>query len=300
MTIEGAVARVPGWRSASTMAITPLGGGVTNANYRVDVDGEAFVVRIWTDGVEALGVDRAHECACAIAASRLGVAPEVVHALPDDGVVVTRFAPGRSLVPGEPAPRDVIERVVRSMRRYHGGPAFPRTFSPFETVEAYLGTARAAGAPLPGDIERLRGATRDIRAALGRGRTEIRPCHNDLWGPNLIDDGDTVRVVDWEYAGMGDVCFDLANFAIYHAPTDADLAALIDAYFGGPAAAAAARVRLLEIVAELREALWYLVALRVADDTIGFREASGAHFDRCRQALADPRLTAWLAQAARG
>ena len=43
-----------------------------------------------------------------------------------------------------------------------------------------------------------------------------RPCHNDLLNANFIDDGRRVRIVDWEYAGMGDVFFDLANFAINH------------------------------------------------------------------------------------
>ncbi len=300
MTIEEAVARVPGWRTASSMAVTPLSGGVTNANYRVDVDGDAFVVRIWAQGVEALGIDRSHESACAVAAGRLGVAPEVVHVLPDDGIVVTRFVPGRSLAPGEPAPPDVIERVVRSMRRYHAGPAFRRAFSPFETVEAYLDAARDSGAALPDDVDSMRTLTRRIHAALGRGRPELRPCHNDLWGPNLLDDGVTVRIVDWEYGGMGDVCFDLANFAIYHAAGDGAADALIDAYFGGVSPSVAARVKVLGIVAELREALWYQVAMRVFGTRTGFLEASQAHFDRCRRAIADPRVSGWLDQAARG
>ena len=38
------------------------------------------------------------------------------------------------------------------------------------------------------------------------------PCHNDLLNANFIDDGARIRIVDWEYAGMGDRWFDLGNY----------------------------------------------------------------------------------------
>ena len=44
----------------------------------------------------------------------------------------------------------------------------------------------------------------------------MRPCHNDLLNANFIDDGARIRIVDWEYAGMGDPFFDLGNFSINH------------------------------------------------------------------------------------
>ncbi len=299
ITVGETIRRIPSWENASSIAISPLPGGITNFNYRVDVDGEAFHLRIWAERAGLLGIDRQREYHCAVAASRAGVAPEVVHFLPDKGVTVTRFVAGRSLKPGEALPPETLGRVIDAIRRCHDGPAFEGTFSAFEAVAQYAAAAQQAGAPLPDDIPSMLSHVRAIETALGRVGTIVRPCHNDLWGPNMIDDGHQVRIVDWEYAGMGDICFDLANLAIHHTLSEADDDALLRAYFGEIPDATLARFNLLKIVAELREALWYLVALNVSNNPSDFVNLAQTHFDWCRRALHDSRVARWLDQAAR-
>jgi thiamine kinase-like enzyme len=291
---------VPLWRQASRLSVTPLPGGITNLNYRVDAEGRAYVLRIGVEGAELLGIDRRREVQCMVAAGRAGVAPEVVYARPREGLLVTRFVSGRSLVPDRAVRGEVRMRVVRAMRRYHSGPPFAGRFSPSRTLESYLAAARGGRAPVPRDADRLFERVSSIAAILRRSRTTPRPCHNDLWGRNLIDDGQRVHVVDWEYAGMGDLFFDLANFAIYHCPTDAADAALLSAYFGRARPATLARLKVMKIVAELREALWYVVSLRLPTGRRTSVALAAAHFRRCRRALSHPRMPDWLEAVARG
>jgi thiamine kinase-like enzyme len=291
--IEQVIASVPSWREYSP-TVSPLGGGITNFNYRVDVGGEAFVVRIWARDAGLLGIDRYREHQCTLAAGRTGVGPEVVHFLPAEGVLVTRFIEGRCLSPEENAGPEMMERVVRAMHRYHAGPAFEGSYSPFRTVEAYLHVARRCGTPLPGDIDRLSAAVREVEIALQRKEAASRPCHNDLWGPNLIDDGNQVRIVDWEYGGMGDVYFDLADFANYHCPSDVDDDILLRLYFGDASEIAFARLQLMKIVAQLREAMWYMAATNLASAKPDFADHAHSHFSRCRHAVGDTRVSSWL------
>jgi thiamine kinase-like enzyme len=298
-TIEQIIARIPSWRQASSVTVAPLPGGITNLNYRVDVDDQAFVVRIWAPKADLLGINRQREYRCTLAAARAGVAPEVVHFLPAEGIMITRFLQGRGLSPQEMAQPDVMARVVQAMRRYYGAEGFEGSFSAFDAIVGYVNTARRLGVPLPADIKAMQAQVLEISAALRRGQTIVGPCHNDLWGPNLIDDGESVRVVDWEYAGTGDVCFDLANFAIHHASPEAGDEPLLRAYFGEVTDALVARVKLLKIVADLREALWYLIALRVSADTTDFTRRAERHFARTRGALEDPHVPRWLIQTQR-
>jgi len=300
LSIQQAIAHIPSWRGAPSPAVSPLGGGITNFNYRVDIGAEAFVVRIWAKDAGLLGIDRHREHRCTLAAGQTGVGPEVVHFLPDVGILVTRFIGGRCLSAGEQAGPEIMERVVRSMHRYHAGPSFDGSYSPFRTVEEYLRVARGCGTLLPNDIDALLARMLEIETALQRGRARIRPCHNDLWGPNLIDDGNQVRIVDWEYAGMGDVHFDLANFAIYHSTSNDDDRALLRLYFGEALDSAFARLRLMKIIAQLREAMWYVAAINLSSAQPDFPTLASTHFDRCRHALRDARLPSWLDQAARG
>ncbi len=294
LTIAEAIARIPSWEEAASVRVAPLPGGITNHNYRVDVGTDAFVVRIGGKNAALLGIDRRREYECTVAAGRTGVGPEVVHFLPEEDVLVTRFIRGRPLAAAEVAGGETMPRIVRSMRRYHDGPDFPGVFSPAQTLEAYLDVARQYRAPLPADIGGLYARAREVDQALPRSDAAVRPCHNDLWPPNLIDDGTRVRIVDWEYAAMGDVYFDLANFSLHHALSDAREEALLRAYFGGVAEAGFARLKLLKILAELREAMWCMVAVKVSDIAFDFLGYAGTHFARCRAALADGRLPEWL------
>lgn len=300
ITIEEAMARIPMWRKVSSLRASPLAGGITNVNYRVDVDGEAFVVRLEGEHTERLGIDRERERQCLIAASRTGVGPEVVYCPPAGGILITRFIDGRRLSEEQMRRPETIARVVRSFHLYHRGPAFGGEFSPFRTVEAYLREACAHQAPLPDDIDRLYDRVAELESALRPGWPAGQPCHNDLWGPNLIDDGALVRIVDWEYAGMGNIYFDLANFAIHHAFSDDEDETLLRAYFGGVSDVSVARLKLLKAIAELREGMWCMVGVGVSRADFDFLGYAATHFARCRKALHDPRVPHWMAQATAG
>src|SRR6266436_328293 len=130
--IERILNQIPGWNVADAV-VAPLVGGITNQNYRIDIGGETFVVRIGGKGTHLLGIDRGHESICTAIAAQVGVGAEVIHFLAAEEVLVTRFIVGRGITPEMAAEPDTLSRIVDSMKRYHAGPVFPGTFSPFET-----------------------------------------------------------------------------------------------------------------------------------------------------------------------
>src|SRR4029078_11113147 len=145
----------------------------------------------------------------------VGGGPEVTAFIRPEGYLVTRF------IEGSPVPDDVIHRpeeIARgaaSLRRIHDGPAIPGLFVPLRIVEAYRALAIARGVPIPPEHARATDAARRIDGALLADPLEPRPCHNVLLNANFIDDGHRIRIIDWEYAGMGDSFFDLGNFSIH-------------------------------------------------------------------------------------
>src|SRR5437868_15020039 len=125
--IEHILNRVPGWNAADAR-VAPLIGGITNQNYRVDVGGESFVLRIGGKGTHLLGIDRERESISTAIAAQVGVGAEVVHFLASEDVLVTRFIVGSGISPETAAQPAALQRLVDSIRRYHAGPAFPGTF----------------------------------------------------------------------------------------------------------------------------------------------------------------------------
>src|SRR6266702_4032847 len=213
--IEHILGQIPGW-SGSDVLVTPLAGGITNQNYRVDIGGESFVLRIGGKGTQLLGIDRGREHACTAIAAQVGVGAEVIHFLASEDVLVTRFIVGAAVSAETAAQPGTLWRIVDSMKRYHNGPDFPGSFSPFETVRNYYKLAFERGVSFPDTLSQVFALMTQIEQALGPLR-EPGPCHNDLLASNFIDDGSTVWILDWEYAGMGDIFFDLGNFAVNQA-----------------------------------------------------------------------------------
>ena len=108
----------------------------------------------------------------------------------------------------------MLARVARALRTFHDGPPIPGSFDSFRVVEDYRETALARGGAIPPDYDWAHELARGSRRAAAA--PHLVPCHNDLLNANFLDDGERLRIVDWEYAGMGDPFFDLANFSINH------------------------------------------------------------------------------------
>lgn len=290
------IARVPEWAGASDLAVTPLGGGITNRNFRVDVGGESFVVRISGANTGLLGIRREAEYAANRAAAAIGVAPEVVQFLQPEGTLITRFIHGRALTPEEIGHPENIRRVAEILKRIHAMPPVPGVFSPFRIVEAYAEIGRRHNVPLPGNFTWLLERKQEIEDAFRRHPFVPRPCHNDLLIGNFLDDGE-IRVLDWEYAGMGDVTFDLANFAVNHAFSDAQDRILLEAYYGAATPACTARLRLMKAMSDFREAMWGIVQIGISQLDFDFRDYADKHFRRMTERMNDTGWQHWIQEA---
>lgn len=283
MEVEEVVARVWPGRKAS---VEVLGGGITNHNFKVLLDDGVYVLRIAGRDTELLGIDRGVEHEASLAAAAVGVGPEVVEFVEPEGFLVTRFIEG-TIVPVERMREpETIRRVARSLRAVHAGPSLPARFSSFRVVEDYRTTAFAHGTEVPAAYAWARQIARRIERA--RGAFPERPCHNDLLNANFIDDGGRIRIVDWEYAGMGDPFFDLANFSINH-ELDADgRRQLLEAYFGALRAGDERALDLMRFMSDFREAMWGVVQSAVSEIDFDFAAYTDEHFERMQATAAEP------------
>ena len=291
MAYEELVARV--WPGRETQ-IEELGGGITNHNLKVTLDdGRAFVLRIAGRDTEQLGIDRQVEHDASLAASAVGIGPEVVDFVQPEGYLVTRFIEG-TIVPVEQMHEpETIRRVAASLRAVHRGPPLARRFDPFQIVEDYRTTAFSKGVTVPEAYVRARQVAR--RIATARGPVPERPCHNDLLNANFIDDGTLIRIVDWEYAGNGDIFFDLANFSVNNHLDEEARRLLLEAYFGSVRPADERALELMRFMSDFREAMWGVVQTAVSALDFDFPNYADEHFARLDRTAVDPAFQLALA-----
>ena len=203
---------LPLW--SATVGIEPLSGGITNRNFLVaDPRKGRFVVRFGHD-IPLHGVMRFNELAAARAAHAAGLSPEVVHAEP--GILVTRCIAGTTLSPAAVRGPERLGRIVDLIRRCHRdvaghlrGPVL--AFWVFHVVRSYIGTLRDDGSRIAALLPGLARLCDDLERAVGA--VEIVFAHNDLLAANLIDDGERLWLIDWDYAGFNAPLFDLANLS---------------------------------------------------------------------------------------
>jgi len=137
-----------------------------------------------------------------------------------------------------------------------------------------------------------------IELAFLANPVELRPCHNDLLNANFIDDGTRIRIVDWEYAGMGDPFFDLGNFSINHELTPDEDAILLAAYDDDVRPARLARLTLMRTVSDFREAMWGVLQQGISSLDVDFVAYAGEHFERLLAGAAAPSFERALGFAA--
>ncbi|GAC1513785.1 MAG: phosphotransferase family protein [Candidatus Dormibacteraceae bacterium] len=286
--------RIPGW-AGHPRSEEPLSGGITNRNYRIQLGNDVFVVRIPAAAGGLLGIDRQVEHQASLLADACGVGPEVVAFLEPEAVLVTRFIPGKAVSEAAIHLPETLTRVAESLRRIHHAGLVPAAFSPFRVVEVYATTALQSGVQLP---EAYRRAVK-IATAIERAVPLASPvlCHNDLLNANFIDDGTMIRIVDWEYAGMGDPMFDLGNFAVNNGLDSEEQAYLLEAYAGHLQASSVARLALMTIMSDFREAMWGVVQQGISELAFDFAGYAGHHFERLLSSANDPRFEDWLRQA---
>ena len=121
-----------------------------------------------------------------------------------------------------------------------------------------------------------------------------RPCHNDLLASNFIDDGRTIWILDWEYAGMGDIFFDLGNFAVNQALNEEQCELLLRYYFGEVRSTDVAHLHLMRLSSDLREAFWGFLQMGISELDFDYHEYAHRHLNRFLQNVATPQFKKWL------
>jgi thiamine kinase-like enzyme len=272
--------------------VSDLSGGITNRNFLVEVDGGAFVLRMGGQNTNLLGIDRVTEHAASLRAAEIGVGPEVAAFIEPEGWLVTRFIHGRGVPPEEIRRPDGVRRVAAVLRRIHGAAAIPGRFDAHAVVDQYRLEALAHGVSVPPEFVAAHEASERIRSA--RGPQDLVPCHNDLLNANFLDDGE-IRIVDWEYAGMGDRFFDLANLSVNHEFGLDEDRMLVAAYFGEEKPADLAAVRLMRFMSDFREAMWGVLQSGISELDFDFTGYAAKHFHRMELTAADPQFDRYLA-----
>jgi thiamine kinase-like enzyme len=291
--VEAAIEAVPDWNGLPA-TITPITAGITNRNFRVDVGDGSFVLRIAGRETELLGIDREAEFEAGRTAASVGVGPEVIAWLPEHSCLITRFVDGANIPEEDLQREDVLSSVVRSIRAFHASPPIRSRFPVFRIVERYQELASSRGVVVPPAFAEAHAVAERIERAFERAPMPLTTCHNDLLNANFLLEDDHTWIVDYEYAGMGDPFFDLGNLSINNGLSAEAQESLLRLYFLEVGDVHRARLALMRIMSDFREAMWGVVQQALSTLDFDYVDYADRHFARCLASGSDTLVGAWL------
>jgi thiamine kinase-like enzyme len=293
ISIEEVVQQIEDWRGKQTR-IQALPGGLTNTNYRVEVAGQPFFVRIPGASTELLAIDRENETFNSRAAAAAGVGPDVCYYLPEHQVMVLEFIQGQTMsraalnAPGMPT------RMARSIKMLHAGPRFLTDFNMFRLTEYYLRIAREEEVVIPDRYPERMATVNRIEAAMAVCPLPSVPCNNDLLAENYIDDGRLLRLIDFEYSGNNDPTFELGNTAQEMEYDEARIIELCSAYFGQATPGKIARMKLNMIMSDVGWGLWAAIQAKISKIEYDFWGWAVERWARAEAKMDSAEFPGWL------
>jgi thiamine kinase-like enzyme len=120
------------------------------------------------------------------------------------------------------------------------------------------------------------------------GAIEVVFGHNDLLAANLIDDGQRLWLVDWEYGAFNSPLFDLGGLASNNELSPDLEERLLELYFDTPPDNLRRRYDAMKCASLLREAMWSMVSeihLAIDFDYQAYTAENLARFERAYQAI---------------
>lgn len=292
-TIEEVIQKIPDWKNRE-ISVAPLSGGLTNSNFKVEVDETLYFVRVPGESTELLAINRDNEYYNSKAAFEAGVGPQVLYYLPEYSVMVLEFLNGRTMSKDLLNETGMPTRMAQAIKKLNQGPRFLRDFNMFRLTEYYLGLCKERAIKIPdGYLDRIPTIGR-IEKAMEVNPLATVPCNNDLLAENYIDDGRQLWLIDYEYSGNNDPTFELGNTCQEMQFNDSQIAEVCAAYFGEASADKIARMKLNMIMSDVGWGLWAAIQAKISAIDFDFWGWAIERWGRAEEKMDSEEFERWV------
>ena len=295
--MEEVVAKIEDWKGKN-ISVHPLSGGLTNTNFKVEVDGKPYFVRVPGESTDLLAIDRNNEYYNTKAASEAGVGPKVLYYLPEYSVMVLEFLQGKTMSKESLNRSGMPTRMAQSIKKLNAGPRFFLDFNMFRLTEYYLNICRDRDIRTPEAYLDRMTTVAQIEKAMSVNPLSTAPCNNDLLAENYIDDGKQLWLIDYEYSGNNDPCFELGNTSQEMQFNDEQINEVCSAYFGSATPDKIARMKLYMIMSDVGWGLWAAIQAKISKIDFDFWGWAEERWGRAVEKMDAAEFPVWLKHVA--
>lgn len=273
-------------------AVHELSGGLTNRNLAIDTPSGKYVARVSSNTSSMLAIDRDSEYENSKIAAEAGIGAPIHDYIPSKGLLVIGYLEGHTYNPTDVA--NNLDRIAQSCRTLHNAKPFVSNFNMFDIQQGYLRSVQENGFRLPDNYLNYLPKVELMKSALKVLDEGTVPCNNDLLPANFIDDGQKIWIIDYEYSGNNDACFELGNIWS-EATLEYDcLTELVDAYYQRHRPEKLARAWFLALMSKYGWTLWASIQCSISSFDFDFWTWGMEKFDRARSDFESKRFDEML------
>ena len=290
--IHDVIQMVDAWKDKE-YAIEELTKGITNKNFKVTIEGKSYVVRIPGKGSDVF-IDREVEYHNTLAASDVGVGALIYEYFKPDYIAIAEFIDGEVMSVPSFKDKERIVKAIMAIKRVNMRGKFTSKFIMFDKFDEYFELIRKHNIKVPENFGEALVFVNRVRGKFLKTMPELAACHNDLLAENFIDQGDRMRIIDWELSGINDTCFELGDFSVEQELGEDEDVLMIETYFGNFDEKKCARMKLYKSMADILWVLWADIQNHFSDLEFDFWQYGMNRFNRAMIALNSDNFSRWI------
>ena len=291
LSIKRLMKLIPEWNKRS-IKMKPINGGITNTNYKVTVDEKSFFLSIPSSNSESLNIDYRNKYYNNKICGENNISPKVTHFIESENLLVTEFIESEcsSLEIFQNSKK--IEQLVKNIKLLHNSRPFLRNFNMFNQISSYQKLLKRDY--LPKKLFKYINNIKTLEQKLYLPNDKLVPCHNDLLAENIIINNNQIFIIDFDYSGNNDPCFELGNLSVEMKYDDEQINKLVKSYYGVINDNIISRVNLQGVVSDIGWSLWSYVQVKNSNLNFDYGKHAIYRLERAINKMESKEYKLWI------
>jgi len=289
LSIDRLIKLIPEW-NGKPISVNKINSGITNINFEVNVGEKTFFLSM--PGSELLNIDYKNKYYNNKICGEINISPKVTHFIESENLLVTEFIKSKSSSISMFQSSNEIEQLVKKIKRLHSSTPFLRKFNMFNQINYYQNILNKD--QLLKKISRYINNINTLKQKLYLTDDKLIPCHNDLLAANIMNKDNEILIVDFDYSGNNDPCFELGNLSVEMEYNNEQINHLVKSYYGEVNENIISRVNLQGVISDIGWSLWGYVQLRNSNLNFDYKPYATYRLQRAIDKMESEEYKFWV------
>jgi len=291
LTIDRLIKLIPEWKG-KLIKVNPINRGITNINFKVNVDKRVFFLSIPDSDSELLNIDYRNKYYNNKICGDIKISPRVVHFIESDNLLVTEFIKSKTSSLTKFQSSKEIKQLVKKIKLLHNAKPFLRNFNMLSQISYYKNILKEEY--LPKELFKYVNKIETLKQKLYLTKDNLVPCHNDLIAENIIKKDNQIYIVDFDYSGNNDPCFELGNLSVEMEYDDEQIKKLVKSYYGEINENIISKVYLQGVVSDIGWSLWSYVQAKISNNNFDYSMHGLNRLERVINKMESKEYELWI------